>query len=42
MIESAKTYYWIVADSYLQLNVKYAGDPLSVFQFAWAMPMLTK
>lgn len=42
MIEAAKTYYWIVADSYLRLDVKYCGDPLSVFQFAWAMPVLTK
>ncbi len=42
MIETAKTYYWIVADSCMQLDVKYAGDPLSVFQFAWAMPMLAK
>jgi|HubBroStandDraft_2_1064218.scaffolds.fasta_scaffold205175_2 hypothetical protein len=42
MIESAKTYYWIVSDSYMQLDVKYSGDPLSVFQFAWAMPVLTR
>ncbi len=42
LIETAKTYYWIVADSYLQLDVKYAGEPLSVFQFAWAMPILAK
>lgn len=42
MMETAKTYYWIVADGYLQLDVKSAGDPLSVFQFAWAMPMLAK
>ena len=42
MTETAKTYYWIVADSYMQLDVKYCGDPLSVFQFAWAMPLLTK
>ena len=42
MIETAKTYYWIVSDSYMQLDVKYSGDPLSVFQFAWAMPVLTR
>jgi hypothetical protein len=41
MIETAKTYYWVVADSYMQLDVKYCGDPLSVFQFAWAAPALT-
>jgi hypothetical protein len=42
MTATAKTYYWIVSDGYLQLDVKYAGDPLSVFQFAWAMPVLAK
>jgi hypothetical protein len=42
MMETAKTYYWIVADSYMQLDVKYSGDPLSVFQSAWAMPVLAK
>jgi hypothetical protein len=42
VIETAKTYYWIVADSYMQLDVKYCGEPLSVFQFAWAMPVLAK
>ena len=42
MIESAKTYYWIVADSYLQFEVKYCGDPMSVFQFPWAIPVLAK
>ena len=42
MMETAKTYYWIVSDSYMQLDVKYSGDPLSVFQFAWAMPVLTR
>ncbi len=41
LFETAKTYYWIVADSYMQLDVKYVGDPLAVFQFAWAVPVLT-
>jgi hypothetical protein len=40
MIETAKTYYWIVADSYMQLDVKYCRDPLSLFEFAWAAPVL--
>jgi hypothetical protein len=40
MIETVKTYYWIVCDCYLELDVKHAGDPLAVFQFAWAMPAL--
>lgn len=42
MMDTAKTYYWIIADSYMQLDVKYAEDPLTVFQFAWAMPALAK
>jgi hypothetical protein len=41
MIETVKTYYWIVSDSYLEMDVKHCGEPLSVFQFAWAMPVLT-
>lgn len=40
MLETTKTYYWIVADGYMQLEVKYCGDPLSLFQFAWAVPVL--
>lgn len=42
MIETAKTYYWIVADSYMQLDVEYSGDPLSVFESAWARPALAR
>lgn len=41
MIETVKTYYWIVSDSYLEMDVKHCGEPLSVFQFAWAMLVLT-
>jgi hypothetical protein len=41
MIETAQTYYWIVSDSYLEMDVQHSGEPLSVFQFAWAMPVLT-
>lgn len=40
MIETVKTYYWIVADGYLQLDVKYSEYPLSIFEFAWAKPLL--
>ena len=40
MIETVKTYYWIVADGYLQLDVKNSEYPLSIFQFAWAKPVL--
>lgn len=42
MIDMAKTYYWIVADGPLQLDVKYCGDPLAVFQLAWAAPELAR
>ncbi len=40
MIATVKTYYWIVAESYLDLDPKYSEDPLTVFNFAWAMPLL--
>lgn len=42
MIECVKTYYWIVADNYIDLDVKYGEDPFAVFQFAWAAPLLTR
>lgn len=40
MIETVKTYYWVVAGGYLELEVKYSGDPMSIFEFAWAVPIL--
>ena len=40
LIETVKTYYWIVADGYMQLDVKYSEYPLSIFEFAWAKPVL--
>jgi hypothetical protein len=40
MIETAKTYYWIVADGYMQLDVKHSEYPLAIFDFAWAKPVL--
>ncbi|MGA2904934.1 MAG: hypothetical protein ABSD98_13945 [Candidatus Korobacteraceae bacterium] len=42
MIATVKTYYWIVAESHLDLDVKHSEDPLSIFQFAWATPALAK
>ena len=42
MIETAKTYYWIVTDCYMRLDVKYAEDPLSIFERAWARPILAR
>ncbi len=41
IIETVKTYYWIIAESYINLDVKVSKDPLSVFQFTWATPALT-
>ncbi len=35
MISAVKTYYWVVAEAYLDLEVKYAEDPLAIFRFAW-------
>jgi hypothetical protein len=35
MISTVKTYYWVVAEGYLDLEVKYAEDPLGIFRFAW-------
>jgi len=42
VIETVETYYWILAESYLDLDVKHSENPLSVFQFAWAVPVLTQ
>jgi hypothetical protein len=42
MIDTAKTYYWIIADSHIDVEVRYCGDPMSVFDFAWAVPVLAK
>jgi hypothetical protein len=42
IVETVKTYYWIVTESYLELDVTYAEDPLSIFQFAWATPVLAR
>ena len=42
MLSVIKTYYWIVADSYLDVEVKGADDSMSIFQFAWAVPTVAK
>jgi hypothetical protein len=36
LLSTAKTYCWIITDSYLDLDVNDAEDALAVFQFAWA------
>ena len=35
LIECVKRYYWIVSDSYVELDVSYLEDPLAIFGFAW-------
>jgi hypothetical protein len=35
LIDCMKRYYWIVSDSYIDLDVSYSEDPLAVFRFAW-------
>ena len=40
MISTVKTYYWIINESYIDLDVSYADDPLSIFQVAWAVPVI--
>ena len=38
MIETVKTYYWIVSGSYIDLEVRFSDDPLSIFQSPWVLP----
>ena len=35
LIDCLKRYYWIVSDSYIDLDVGYSEDPLAVFHFPW-------
>jgi hypothetical protein len=42
IIAVVETYYWIVTDGYIDLDVEYSRDPLSIFQFAWATPILAQ
>ena len=35
LIDCMKRYYWIVSDSYIDLDVSYSEDPLAAFRFAW-------
>jgi len=35
MISVVKTYYWVVAEEYLDVEVSYLEDPLAIFRFAW-------
>jgi hypothetical protein len=38
ILATVSTYYWIVADSYIELDIRQSEDPLSIFLFAWATP----
>src|SRR5664279_1068227 len=40
IISTLKTYYWIVADAYLDFEVTYPEDPLAIFRFPWIKPEL--
>ena len=42
LIATVKTYYWIVNDGYIDLDVRHAEDPMAIFQSAWAVPVLAK
>lgn len=42
MIKTVETYYWIINDSYIDLDVRHEEDPMAVFRFAWATPVLAK
>lgn len=35
LIDCVKRYYWIVANSYIDFDVRFSEDPLSVFRFPW-------
>lgn len=41
MIEAVETYYWIITESYIDLEVKYTGNPLAIFQQPWVVPVLS-
>jgi len=38
LIDCIKRYYWIVSDSYIDLDVNYVEDSLAVFRFPWIEP----
>ncbi len=42
MTATVKTYYWIVADSYIDLDIHHAEDPMAIFSSAWAVAVLAK
>jgi hypothetical protein len=40
LISTVKTYYWVVGDSHIDLEVKYFAESMEIFSFAWAVPLL--
>jgi hypothetical protein len=42
MIADVKNYYWIVSDSYIDLEISHDDDPMSIFHFAWAVPAIAR
>lgn len=37
LVDCVKRYYWIVSDSYIEVEPAYAEDPLAVFRFPWML-----
>jgi len=35
LVDCVRRYYWIVSDSYIDVDVSYADDPLAVLRFPW-------
>ncbi len=35
LVDSVRRYYWIVSNSYIDVDVSHSEDPLAVFRFAW-------
>lgn len=42
MLAMVKTYYWIIADSCIDVEPGCEEDAMAIFQFAWAVPALAK
>ena len=38
LVDCVRRYYWIVSDSYIDVDVSYADDPLAVLRFPWIEP----
>jgi hypothetical protein len=38
LADCVKRYYWIVSDSYLEVEPSHSGDPLAIFHIPWIAP----